>query len=79
MVQQHTGVSFLSLAGAVDDFGAGDSGSAGGDAQAPKPRWSVLPDNVGNHLPPWEMLWGQAPSGLTGAGASSQGNTCPMF
>ena len=79
------GVSFHSLAGAVDDFGAGDSGDAGGDAQAPKPLWSVLPNNAGTHLLPRllfalrEMLWGQALSGLVGAGASSQGNTCPTF
>lgn len=78
-------MSFDSLPGAVDDFRAGDSGDAGGDAQAPKPRWFVLMDNVGTHLPPqplfvlWEMLWGQAPSRLAGAAASSQGNTCPML
>lgn len=78
-------MSFQSSAGAVDDFGAGDSGDAGGDAQAPKPPWSVLPNNAGTHLllrllfALREMLGERAPSGLAGAGASSHGNICPMF
>lgn len=85
MIQRHMGVSFHSLAGAVDDFRAGDPGDAGGDAQAPKRLWSVLPDNAGTHLllrllfVLREMLWGQALSGLAGAGASSQSNACPVI
>lgn len=64
MIQQHRDISSHSLARAVGDFGAGDSGDAkGGAAQAPK---ALCCQVLWNSPPAAGDALGQALSGLAG-------------